>query len=126
MKNYTEMDLATGDYSFFFKQKNTIIQIANNGKVDKRFLNLDPEKQDKVFNYFYDLKNSTSYSLNDKAPEYPDNSAFTMWAKKGIYAYDFHEADNDPSPKMIVVSEPINPLTFEEIPAEILDLLTEF
>jgi hypothetical protein len=57
----------------------------------------------------------TGHKLNFK--EFND-----YWAKKGIYAYDIDmDSDNE-----ILVAIPTNPINIDNLPANILELLTEF
>ncbi len=119
---YTGIDLSTGDYTFFFKKENQIIEIASNGRELTKFLTLEPEKQDALFSYFWDLKDSSDFKINPSSPDYPIIDSFTTWAKKGIYAYDIDMDSGDE----ILVAIPTNPINIDNLPANILELLTEF
>ena len=119
---YTEIDLATGDYTFFFKKGNHIVEIASNGHELDKFLTLEPENQDKLFEYFDKLKDSSDFTINPGSPNYPIIDSFTDWAKKGIYSYDV-DIDSDDE---ILVAIPTEPITINVLPNEILELLTEF
>jgi len=122
MANYTEIELNTMDFTFFFKKENQIIEMASNGHVLDKFLTLDSDNQDKLFEYFEELKDTSDFTISEESPDYPDNSSFTEWAKKGIYSYDV-DMDSDDE---ILVAIPTNPLNANELPEDILKLLTEF
>jgi hypothetical protein len=119
---YTEIDLSTGDYTFFFKKGNQIIEVASNGHILDKFLTLNPENQDKLFDYFYKLEDSSDFGINPGSPDYPIMDSFILWAKKGIYSYDI-DMDSDDE---ILVAIPTSPLNLKSLPSEISKLLTEF
>ncbi|HWY33832.1 MAG TPA: hypothetical protein VNX68_04255 [Nitrosopumilaceae archaeon] len=120
MGKYTEEEFYSMDFTFFFKKENTVMEIASNGSMHEKFLELDKESQDKLFEYFSDLKNTSKWLMNAEAPAYPDASSFTGWAEKGVYAYDIDGDDE------VLVAMPKTHLTVDSLPLEIRKLLTEF
>ena len=122
MEKYTEIELSTMDFDFFFKKENQIIVIASNGQILDKFLALEYDKQNKLYEYFESLKDDSDFTINDESLDYPDNSSFTDWAKKGVYSYDL---DTDTTEE-VLAAIPTKPLELTDLPSEILELLTEF
>jgi len=122
MAAYTEIELSTMDFTLFFEKNNKIVAIASNGYALDKFLTLDSDNQDKLSEYFYGLRDTSGFTINEDAPDYPDNISFTELAKKGIYAYDI----NMDSDEEILIAIPVKPLLADKLPLTILELLTEF
>jgi len=108
-------ELSIMDFDFFFKDGDKIIHEASNGEIDK-YLELDSDDQDELFDYFDNLKETSDYDITDKAVIYPITDSFTDMAKKGIYSYDAGE----------LVSTPKTPLSYKNLPDNIKKILPDY
>jgi len=121
---YTEDELYCMDFDFFFEFETSlgkvVMHIATNGQTDKRYLLLEVEDQEKLFDYFFNLKKSGFTISHGMKEKYPIITGFTDWAQVGVYSFDTDDG------KLDLVASPNNAIVVEDLPADIRKLLTKY
>jgi hypothetical protein len=112
------------DFDFFFEFETSlgkvVMHIATNGQTDKRYLLLEVEDQEKLFDYFFNLKKSGFTISHGMKEKYPIITGFTDWAQVGVYSFDTDDG------KLDLVASPNNAIVVEDLPADIRKLLTKY
>ena len=114
---YTEQDLAGMDLDLFFKDGNKIIMDATNGEIKDKYLQVDEDDQDELWNYFWNTGHKSKFQVSQKSSDkYPIIDSFTEMAEVGIYAHDMGQ----------LVATPTNPISYNDLPKNIQKMLTNF
>jgi hypothetical protein len=114
---YTENELAGMDYDLIFKDGDKIIMSASNGTIEDKYLLLDEDNQDELWDYFWNTGHKSKYTVSQKSlDKYPIIDSFTKMAEIGLYSYDMND----------LVATPTNPISYKNLPKNIQDMLTQF
>lgn len=125
---YTEIEQQTLDIDWFFTDSMNIAFVTSaGGKLPDTVANLDKENLLSV--YFRNLPEVSEIIINPELETILQNvdanylSDFIEMAKKGLYAFDKTVLNNFSDPYYHLVVSPASPLTLENLPKDIKDLI---
>lgn len=129
----TEIDQETLDIDWFFTNGSEIAFVASGGGKLPKSVSKSKENTEALAVYFRSLVQKSDViinpDLNKVVPASDINerylSDFVTMAKKGLFSFDKTILNDFSATNYHLVAKPKNPLTVDELPPEILEILTE-
>jgi hypothetical protein len=130
MAIFTKIEQETLDIDWFFTNHEYIGFGASGGGLLPASVAKSKEDNEFLVLYFNNLPERCEVIINshlNKIIKRPDESylfSFVEMAKKGIFAFDRTEPGNYSDHNYHLVATPVNPIKIDELPLEILEILS--
>ena len=128
----TEIEQQTSDIDWFFVAEETIAFVASGGGRLPESVAKSNEQNELLSTFFRSLPETSEVIINPDLSKIVTKSIddqylsdFIFMAKRGLFSFDKTVLNNFSNLHYHLVAEPVNPLTFYQLPIEIREIIIE-